>query len=791
VEIRSDLQVNGNILSDANEAKSIFSAVTSNDITIGGTGSRTVVSNLTASGSITGSIQKTVGGQDFIKAGPNITANYNTLGQWEITGAAAGGGSSVFTAASATAAYTTSSIAIGQASVASSIGSNLFFYVSGSKTSGGRPTSGVASFGGDLAVTGTIYLGDGSVAGIYNRDGGALLYSTSPTSVVLGQDVIFNTNVIKANDAQTAITLASANVAVAGDLTVTGNDISGSAGLNLTLGSGGNVTTAGDLIVTGNDISGSAGLNLTLGSGGDVTVAGDLTVAGNDIKSSTATALSLAGTTVTAQGNLIVKGDLYISGTTTTIDSTVVEIQDPVIGLGFASGSVAAAAGDRGFIGGITGAGNNVALVWSNNSGSFVATRTTTAPGSAPVVVSNLLPVRVARLDVNGTAAYVTSSDGQTLELNGASGKGVKFTIGSSTSFAEILDSGANAQFGAVSNKQLTVSGSQVNLNAGNNGTLFQLNGSTFGSISGNSSTVILGAAAGVTTANIFNSNANTVNIGTGAATVVSIGSGSGRTTVNHDLAIGTGNIIGAPGSGANVMTLISSGNIVAKLDIDNNAAGHQFQIQDYQGITQFLVGENGNAELSGTLVVSGTSLSTVSSNFNLVNNTATSVSFAGAATTLNIANSATNAQTINLATASTGSSTYNLATGGTANAATKIVNLGTGGVAGSITNINIGSAQGGTTIVTGSFQNKGNAIFGDTTANTITFTGRAASSLLPSADVSYDLGSATLRWRNMYTGDLHLRNERGDWTIIEEAEYLSITNNLSGKRYKFVLEEI
>jgi hypothetical protein len=42
-----------------------------------------------------------------------------------------------------------------------------------------------------------------------------------------------------------------------------------------------------------------------------------------------------------------------------------------------------------------------------------------------------------------------------------------------------------------------------------------------------------------------------------------------------------------------------------------------------------------------------------------------------------------------------------------------------------------------------------------------------------------------------MYTGDLHLRNDRGSWTIIEEADYLSITNNLDGRRYKFVLKEI
>ncbi len=62
---------------------------------------------------------------------------------------------------------------------------------------------------------------------------------------------------------------------------------------------------------------------------------------------------------------------------------------------------------------------------------------------------------------------------------------------------------------------------------------------------------------------------------------------------------------------------------------------------------------------------------------------------------------------------------------------------------------------------------------------------------LIPNTTNTYDLGTPDLRWRNMYTGDLHLKNERGDWTIIEEREYLSITNNKSGRRFKFVLEEI
>lgn len=57
--------------------------------------------------------------------------------------------------------------------------------------------------------------------------------------------------------------------------------------------------------------------------------------------------------------------------------------------------------------------------------------------------------------------------------------------------------------------------------------------------------------------------------------------------------------------------------------------------------------------------------------------------------------------------------------------------------------------------------------------------------SLLPGSDVSYSLGSVTKRWSNIYTGDLHLRNERGDWTIIEENDCLTVRNNKTGKRYK------
>jgi hypothetical protein len=59
-----------------------------------------------------------------------------------------------------------------------------------------------------------------------------------------------------------------------------------------------------------------------------------------------------------------------------------------------------------------------------------------------------------------------------------------------------------------------------------------------------------------------------------------------------------------------------------------------------------------------------------------------------------------------------------------------------------------------------------------------------------PFADDTYDLGTDSLRWANVYTGDLHLKNDRGDYTIIEEEDALTLRNNKTGKVYNFVLEE-
>ena len=64
----------------------------------------------------------------------------------------------------------------------------------------------------------------------------------------------------------------------------------------------------------------------------------------------------------------------------------------------------------------------------------------------------------------------------------------------------------------------------------------------------------------------------------------------------------------------------------------------------------------------------------------------------------------------------------------------------------------------------------------------------------------TYDLGTNSYRWRNIYTNDLNLSNEGssndidgtwGDWTIQEGESDLFLKNNRSGKKYKFNLTEV
>ena len=94
--------------------------------------------------------------------------------------------------------------------------------------------------------------------------------------------------------------------------------------------------------------------------------------------------------------------------------------------------------------------------------------------------------------------------------------------------------------------------------------------------------------------------------------------------------------------------------------------------------------------------------------------------------------------------------------------------------------------------------------LFGTTPASSGGLTGRlkitAAGHTTPAVNNQHDLGTSSIRWRNIYTNDLNLSNKGssndvdgtwGDWTIQEGESDLFLKNNRSGKKYKFNLTEV
>ena len=547
---------------------------------------------------MTASISSSDGTNPFLKAGSNVTLNYNSLGQWEITASSGGGGggAGVFTEASNVAAFTTSSIAIGFGGVgvgASSKGSEVFFAVSAS-----NPSQNAALFSGPVITSGSLTLKD----------------FTTPNVTVAYIDGFGNIS--------------------GSSITTSGNAIfTGSLEVKSTISGSGNISTNGDLAVNGGDITSTATIFNLLTTG----VTNKLNIGDS------AATVSLGS----SNGIVVIPGDLFVSGTTVTVDVENITVQDPLIGLGFTTGSVAAPPGDRGFI--ASGElGVNVAFAWSNPNKTFVATKTNSAPGAASVSVDDLQPLRASSFQVSGSTAQIKST-GTNIMASGSQVDLVAGTIGINffrdNSNIAAIDSGSYGSagnavrlisknnallLGAASGYDAYVSGSNaVYLDAGGLGVVFSKNNQQFAAIEQVSTNeAALTAKSPVSTAYVFNTQATALNIG-GAATSVSIGSSTGLTRVNNSL------------------------------------------------------------------------------------------------------------------------------------------------------------------IVTGSLTVTGSSYIGSDSSDVLQVFALVTGSLLPFGDRVTDLGSATNRWGNIYTGDLHLRNERGDYTLIEEEDFLSIRFNKNGKRYKFLLERV
>lgn len=582
------------------------------------------------------------------------------------------------------------------------------------------PGADVKFFVKDLAALGTSGLvSSGSV--IVKGVGGSPSFSVDTTGAVVAASVVTTGNITVggniAADADEAKSIFSA-------VTTAGNAI--------TIGGGGTVVAGGDLKVMGNDIQASDGnTNITMTSNTLTTFTGDVKIGGNDIQASDGTtAITLSGQNVLMPGSVTVSGDLTVNGTTVTADVATVTVEDPIIGLGFTSGSTAVTAGDRGWVGGLSGDVNgNVAMVWDNDFTEFAVGRTTATAAATTVTLTSYGGFHAGAIQgtvitaslgfsgshtklADGTSAFVAGSG---ITITSASNGAVTITSTSTTSpggldtYVQFNDGGSfGGDAGLTYNKTTdTLTGVTASFYQG----LFTDSVSIFGNATlGNASNDVITvngtttfAGAGVTTT-FQGSGSITGNLLVGGAATLNGNTTLGASSANTVTVNGTTTFAGI----TTTTTFAGSGSIAGALVV------------------------GGNATLNGNTTIGNASSDTLSV-------TATST-FAGATVTTTL--------------------------------------QGSGSIAGDLT-------------VGGLAAFNGNIDLGDAITDTITFTGRVDSNLLPLIDSTYNLGSATNRWANIFTGDLHLRNERGDYTLIEEEEFLSIRFNKTGKRYKFLLEPV
>ena len=92
---------------------------------------------------------------------------------------------------------------------------------------------------------------------------------------------------------------------------------------------------------------------------------------------------------------------------------------------------------------------------------------------------------------------------------------------------------------------------------------------------------------------------------------------------------------------------------------------------------------------------------------------------------------------------------------------------------------------------ISGNFTVNGNIDLGsDVDEDTISVLAQFDQALIPSGSGAVDLGRNDNRWgdvyaTNVYTGDFHMKNERGDWTLFEESDHIRIRNNATGQEFK------
>jgi len=243
------------------------------------------------------------------------------------------------------------------------------------------------------------------------------------------------------------------------------------------------------------------------------------------------------------------------------------------------------------------------------------------------------------------------------------------------------------------------------------------------------------------TTFNLLNSTVTTLNLA-GAGTQVNIGSTNGATNIKNDLNVDGKITVGSAAGSTSTIESADTTFYLANTTAENlymGGAATVVEIGSTTGTTSINndLAVDGQATFEQDLQLKGGDLTTNQSTFNLINTTASTVNFAGTATTVNVGSASGNTivknnlqvdgdAEIRGGDLNTNQSTFNLIN----------TNATTVNFAGGANTVNV-AAPGSETNIAGNLN-----ITGITTVS---------NHILPDTNVAYDLGSSTNRFRDLY----------------------------------------
>lgn len=282
--------------------------------------------------------------------------------------------------------------------------------------------TGVSTFTGAIDANGGLDVSGGetilSSATVSDLTSGRVVLAGTSGSLQDSANLTFGSDGLKvgANGINViGVSTFSSGVDFGGDIKLNTNNIKASDGnVNITLTSNTLTTFAGDIKVTGNNIQSSNGTVAIGLSNSDVTISGDLTVGGNDIKSSNGTtSLTLSSTgAVTATNDFTINGNLYVSGSTTQVNTAALTVEDRTIDLGVVNGAAPSSSTtwDLGILFNYNSSGaKKSAVIWEHGDTRFkfasvIGSDTDGSDANTPQLsVTTFAPIEIAELWVNNS----------------------------------------------------------------------------------------------------------------------------------------------------------------------------------------------------------------------------------------------------------------------------------------------------------------------------------------------------------------------------------------------------